>query len=161
SDTPVSFGAEKNPAIFIYDTSGPYTDPNVKIDIRSGLAPLRQPWILERNDTEEMTGPTSRYGRERIADPKLAQLRFNLMRRPPQALPGRNVTQMHYARRGIITPEMEYIAIRENQRLDALPEMVRRQHPGQSYGAAIPREITPEFVRAEVACGRAIIPANI
>ncbi|MGH6691760.1 MAG: phosphomethylpyrimidine synthase ThiC, partial [Gammaproteobacteria bacterium] len=119
SDTPASFGAEANPAIFVYDTSGPYTDPSVRIDIRSGLAPLRSAWIEERNDTEALEGPTSRYGRERLADPKLAQLRFNLKRNPRRARPGMNVTQMHYARRGLITPEMEFIAIRENQRVDA------------------------------------------
>jgi phosphomethylpyrimidine synthase len=161
SDTPASFGAEGNPAIFVYDTSGPYTDPAVTIDIRSGLAPLRSAWIEERNDTEALEGPTSRYGRERLADPKLAQLRFNLKRNPRRARPGMNVTQMHYARRGLITPEMEFIAIRENQRIDALSELLRRQHPGEALGAAIPKRITPEFVRDEVARGRAIIPANI
>jgi phosphomethylpyrimidine synthase len=161
SDTPASFGAEKNPPIFVYDTSGPYTDPAVKIDIRSGLAPLRQKWIEERNDTEALDGPTSRYGRERLADAKLAQLRFNLKRNPRRAKAGRNVSQMHYARRGMITPEMEYIAIRENQRLDALSALITRQHKGESFGAAIPGIITPEFVRDEVARGRAIIPANI
>ena len=161
SDTPASFGAEGNPAIFVYDTSGPYTDPSAKIDIRSGLAPLRSKWIEERNDTETLDGPTSRYGRERLADPKLAQLRFNLKRNPRRAKAGMNVTQMHYARRGIITPEMEFIAIRENQRIDALSELLRRQHPGQDFGASIPKAITPEFVRDEVARGRAIIPANI
>jgi phosphomethylpyrimidine synthase len=161
SDTPASFGAEKNPPIFVYDTSGPYTDPAVKIDIRSGLAPLRQKWIEERGDTEELAGPSSRYGRERLADPRLAQLRFNLKRNPRRAKAGRNVSQMHYARRGMITPEMEYIAIRENQRLDALSQLVTRQHAGESFGAAIQKMITPEFVREEVARGRAIIPANI
>ena len=170
SDTPVHFGAtaagraapaEKNPALFVYDTSGPYTDPAVKIDIRSGLAPLRQAWIEERNDTETLEGPSSRYGRERLADPKLAQLRFNLKRQPRRARAGMNVTQMHYARRGIVTPEMEFIAIRENQRRDLLSDLITRQHRGESFGAAIPREITPEFVRDEVARGRAIIPANI
>jgi phosphomethylpyrimidine synthase len=161
SDTPASFGAEGNPAIFVYDTSGPYTDPSVKIDIRSGLAPLRSRWIEERNDTEALEGPTSRYGRERLADPKLAQLRFNLKRHPRRAKAGMNVTQMHYARRGIVTPEMEFIAIRENQRIDMLSELLRRQHPGQDFGAAIPKSITPEFVCDEVARGRAIIPANI
>jgi phosphomethylpyrimidine synthase len=165
SDTPASFGAEGNPAIFVYDTSGPYTDPSVKIDIRSGLAPLRSRWIEERNDTEALEGPTSRYGRERLADPKLAQLRFNLKRHPRRAKAGMNVTQMHYARRGIVTPEMEFIAIRENQRLDALSDLLRRQHPGQAFGAAsfptCAKAITPEFVRGEVARGRAIIPANV
>ncbi|HSE00667.1 MAG TPA: phosphomethylpyrimidine synthase ThiC, partial [Burkholderiales bacterium] len=161
TDTPAAFGAEKNPAIFVYDTSGPYTDPSVRIDIRSGLAPLRSGWIEERSDTEALEGPTSRYGRERLSDPKLAQLRFNLKRHPRRAKAGMNVTQMHYARRGIVTPEMEFIAIRENQRIDMLSELLRRQHPGQDFGAAIPKSITPEFVRDEVARGRAIIPANI
>ena len=114
SDTPASFGAEKNPPVYVYDTSGPYTDPAVKIDIRSGLAALRAAWIAERNDTEELAGPTSAYGTERLNDPKLAELRFNLHRKPRRAIAGKNVTQMHYAKQGIITPEMEYIAIREN-----------------------------------------------
>ncbi|MEO0315881.1 MAG: phosphomethylpyrimidine synthase ThiC [Pseudomonadota bacterium] len=175
SDTPASFGAEKNPPVYVYDTSGPYTDPSVKIDIRSGLPALRAAWIAERNDTEELAGPTSQYGIERLNDPKLAELRFNLHRKPRRAKAGKNVTQMHYARQGIITPEMEYIAIRENLRRQEyieslktsgpngakLAELMGRQHPGQSYGAAIPAEITPEFVRSEVARGRAIIPNNI
>jgi len=161
SDTPASFGAEKNPPIFVYDTSGPYTDPSVKIDIRSGLAPLRARWIEERNDTEELSGPTSRYGQERLADPKLATLRFNLHRKPRRAKAGMNVTQMHYARKGIVTPEMEFIAIRETQRREGLPDLVTRQHPGESFGASIPKVITPQFVRDEVARGRAIIPNNI
>ena len=179
SDTPASFGAEKNPPIFVYDCSGPYTDPSVKIDIRSGLAPLRQPWIEERNDTEMLDGPTSKYGVERLNDPKLAELRFNLKRKPRRAKTGGNlsgnVTQMHYARRGIITPEMEFIAIRENlereRYIESLKaggktgarmlELLVRQHRGESFGAAIPERITPEFVRDEVARGRAIIPANI
>jgi phosphomethylpyrimidine synthase len=145
----------------VYDTSGPYTDPAVKIDIRSGLAPLREKWIVERNDTELLPDLTSAYGRSRAADPKLAELRFNLKRRPRRAKAGMNVSQMHYARKGIITPEMEYIAIRETQRRDGLSELITRQHPGQSFGAAIPQVITPEFVRDEIARGRAIIPANI
>ncbi len=175
ADTPASFGAEKNPPIHVYDTSGPYTDPAASIDIRSGLAALRAAWIAERNDSEELPGPSSQYGVERLNDPALAELRFNLKRQPRRALAGRNVTQMHYARAGLITPEMEYIAIRENlQRQEylaslkasgpmgnKLAELMGRQHPGQSFGAAIPAEITPEFVRAEVARGRAIIPANI
>src|SRR5215467_3485235 len=161
SDTPASFGAETNPPVYVYDTSGPYTDPQVRIDIRQGLAALRAAWIAERGDSEQLPGPTSRYGRERLADPKLADLRFDLKRRPRRATAGRCVTQMHYARRGIVTPEMEYIAIRENQRRDSLSELMTRQHPGESYGAAIQKLITPEFVRDEVARGRAIIPANI
>jgi len=175
SDTSASFGAEKNPPVYVYDTSGPYTDPQAKIDIRNGLAPLRAKWIEERGDTEALSGPTSRFGVERLLDPKLTELRFNLQRKPRRAKPGMNVSQMHYARRGMVTPEMEYIAIRENlQRrvyIDSLrtsgpqgaklAELMARQHPGQSFGAAIPEEITPEFVRDEVARGRAIIPANI
>ncbi|MDB5797206.1 MAG: thiC [Paucimonas sp.] len=175
SDTPASMGAEKNPPVFVYDTSGPYTDPAVKIDIRSGLAPVRAGWIAERGDTEELAGPSSAFGVERLNDPKLAELRFNLHRKPRRAMAGKNVTQMHYARQGIITPEMEYIALRENlqrqQYIESLKasgptgqrlaDLMGRQHPGQSYGAAIPAEITPEFVRSEVARGRAIIPANI
>jgi phosphomethylpyrimidine synthase len=161
SDTPASFGAERNPPIFVYDTSGPYTDPAAKIDIRSGLSPLRQKWIKERGDTVELDGPSSLYGKERLADGKLASLRFNLRRKPRRARPGMNVTQMHYARRGIVTPEMEFIAIRENQRREGLAELLTRQHGGEHFGAAIPKLITPEFVRDEVARGRAIIPVNV
>jgi phosphomethylpyrimidine synthase len=161
SDTPASFGAEKNPPIYVYDTSGPYTDPAARIDIRSGLPALRARWIDERGDTAELPGPTSRYGRERLADPKLASLRFDLERKPRRARSGMNVTQMHYARRGMITPEMEFIALRENQRREALTELLTRQHRGEHFGAALRAEITPEFVREEVARGRAIIPANI
>jgi phosphomethylpyrimidine synthase len=161
SDTPAAMGHEKNPPIFVYDTSGPYTDPAVKIDIRSGLAPLRQKWIEERNDTEVMSGPSSQYGKERLADPKLASLRFNLHRQPRRAKAGMNVSQMHYARKGIITPEMEYIAIRENQKCEGLIALLTKQHPGHNFGASIPKAITPEFVRDEVARGRAIIPMNI
>ncbi len=175
SATPASFGREDNPPVYVYDTSGPYTDPEVRIDIRSGLSPLRQNWILERNDTEELAGPSSKYGIERLNDAKLAELRFNLARKPRRAKSGMNVSQMHYARRGMITPEMEYIAIRENLRRrdyiaalrasgpqgNKLADLMGRQHRGESFGAAIPEEITAEFVRSEVARGRAIIPANI
>jgi phosphomethylpyrimidine synthase len=179
SDTPASFGHEKNPPIYVYDTSGPYTDPDVQIDIRSGLATPRLPWILERGDTEELDGPTSAYGKERLNDAALAELRFNLTRKPRRARANPNgagnVTQMHYARQGIITPEMEFVAIRENMRRkeylaelkasgpmgERMAEMMGRQHPGQNYGASTPAEITPEFVREEIARGRAIIPANI
>ncbi|HEY8250240.1 MAG TPA: phosphomethylpyrimidine synthase ThiC, partial [Burkholderiales bacterium] len=144
-----------NPPIAVYDTSGPYTDPAAKIDIRKGLFPLRQDWIEARGDTQLLENPTSAYGRKRLEDPRLAELRFDLGRKPRR---GKCVTQMHYARKGIITPEMEFIALRENQRLiDSLSV----QHPGQSFGAATPKEITPEFVRSEVARGRAIIPANV
>ena len=161
SDTPASFGAERNPPMFVYDTSGPYTDPRADIDIRNGLAPMRERWIEERADTELMAGPTSIYGRARLDDAKLAEMRFNLQRTPRRARSGANVSQMHYARKGIITPEMEFIAIRENQRRDALPELITRQHAGEPFGAMLPKEITAEFVRDEVARGRAIIPANI
>ena len=173
SDTPTMFGGEKNPPVYIYDCSGPYTDPAVKIDIRSGLSPLREPWITGRKDTEILSGPSSSFGKERLVDPKLAEMRFNLKRQPRRGKS--NVTQMHYARRGIVTPEMEFIAIRENlqreQYLESLKaagktgekmlELLGRQHPGQSFGAYIPARIDAEFVRSEVARGRAIIPANI
>ncbi len=161
SDTPSAFGAEKNPPVVVYDTSGPYTDPAVNIDIRNGLPALRAGWIAERNDTEQLDGPTSDFGKLRKEDPKLPEMRFNLTRKPLRAKPGKNVSQMHYARRGIITPEMEYIAIRENQRRENMSELLQTQHAGHHFGASIPKVITPEFVRDEVARGRAIIPANI
>jgi len=161
SDTPAAMGAEKNPSVFVYDTSGPYTDPDVRIDIRKGLPALRQRWIEERGDTEELAQLSSAYGRSREADPALAALRFDLRRRPRRAKAGMNVSQMHYARKGIVTPEMEFIAIRENQRRENLSELILRQHPGETFGASIPKIITPEFVRDEVARGRAVIPANI
>ncbi len=180
ADTPVSSfantRAEPNPPIFVYDCSGPYTDPAAKIDIRSGLPALRAGWIAERGDTVQLADLSSEYGRQRAADPALDELRFpGLHRKPLRAKAGMNVTQMHYARRGIITPEMEYIAIRENLRRAEYIESLKnagptgqkmaavlgRQHPGQNFGASIPGEITPEFVRDEVARGRAIIPANI
>jgi phosphomethylpyrimidine synthase len=173
SDTPGMFGGEKNPPVYVYDCSGPYTDPAAKIDIRNGLPALREPWILERKDTELLPGPSSAFGRERLADPKLAELRFNLKRFPRKGKT--NVTQMRYARKGIVTPEMEFIAVRENlqreQYVESLKaggktgekmlELMMKQHRGESFGAAIPQLITPEFVRSEVARGRAIIPANI
>jgi phosphomethylpyrimidine synthase len=161
SDTPAGMGAEKNPPIYVYDTSGPYSDPQANIDIRQGLPALRAEWIDERGDSETLAGLTSSYGQERAADPALAAMRFDLKHRPRRAKAGANVSQMHYARRGIVTPEMEYIAIRETQRRDGLPELLLRQHAGEPFGAAIPQLITPEFVRSEVARGRAIIPANI
>ena len=162
SDTPASFGTEKNAPLTIYDTSGPYTDPDADIDLMAGLPRAREPWIEGRGDTVLLDRPSSEFGRKRIADPKLAALRFEHIQRPRRALPGANVTQMHYARRGIVTPEMEYIAIRENLRREQVRDRVLLvQHPGQSFGAAIPERVTPEFVRDEVARGRAIIPANI
>ncbi len=147
-----------NPSVISYDTSGPYTDTSVTIDIRQGLAPIRLPWILERNDVNELEHISSRYGKLRLADKKLDSLRFRHLRKPLRAQLKCNVSQMHYARRGIITPEMEFIAIRENQRLE---QSADQQHAGQSFGASIPSQITPEFVRDEVARGRAVIPANI
>src|SRR5437868_6201686 len=148
-----------NAPVIVSDTSGPYTDPEARIDIRKGLPALREPWITARRDTTLLDGPTSEYGRRRLADAKLAELRFDLHRQPRRAHLAKGcVTQMHYARRGIVTPEMEFIALRENQRLIAGLEA---QHAGESFGAQLPRQVTPEFVRDEVARGRAIIPANI
>ena len=161
SDTPTGHGAEQNPPMYLYDTSGPYTDPSVTIDLRWGLPALRAGWIDERQDTEWLEGPSSLYGQRRQSDPELLKLRFEHIQRPRRAKPGSNVTQMHYARRGVVTAEMEFIAIRENQRMEAMAEIYREQHPGESFGAAIPKLITPEFVRDEVARGRAIIPNNI
>ncbi|MBS1155896.1 MAG: phosphomethylpyrimidine synthase ThiC [Proteobacteria bacterium] len=175
TDTPDSFGGEKNPPIYVYDTSGPYTDPNAQIDVRKGLAPQRAAWIDERNDTEVLSQLTSEYGRAREADKSLDDLRFELTRQPRRAKAGKNVSQMHYARQGIITPEMEYVAIRENMlreeyvaslkatgpKGEKMAAFMTRQHPGQNYGASIPEKITPEFVRDEIARGRAIIPNNI
>jgi phosphomethylpyrimidine synthase len=159
----------ENPPVTVYDTSGPYTDPAAEIDLGRGLPPLRQDWIRGRGDVEELADVSSEYGRRRAADPKLAAVRFPHLRRPLCARPGANVTQMHYARLGVVTPEMEFIAIRENQRREAARETLGgrawgggvAQHPGAPLGAAIPAVMTPEFVRDEVARGRAIIPANI
>ncbi|MDX5444824.1 MAG: phosphomethylpyrimidine synthase ThiC [Zoogloeaceae bacterium] len=176
SDTSESMGFERNPPVYVYDCSGPYTDPTARIDIRSGLPALRQAWIEERGDTEQLADLSSEFGRMRAADKSLDELRFpDLHRHPRRAKAGANVSQMHYARRGIITPEMEYVAIRENLNREKyieslraagpkgqkMADMMLRQHPGQSYGASLPATITPEFVRDEVARGRAIIPANI
>jgi len=160
--TPTLFGGEDNPPIVVYDTSGPYTDPEHAVDLARGLPALRAGWIAERGDVERLDGLSSSFGRARADDARLDPIRFALSRMPMRAKPGANVTQMHYARRGIVTPEMEYIAIRENQRIDALVDSaLRAQHPGESFGASLPSRITPEFVRDEVARGRAIIPANI
>jgi phosphomethylpyrimidine synthase len=163
-DTPTAMGGEANAPLYVYDTSGPYTDPDVVIDVRKGLAPLRSAWIDERGDTEQLSRLSSEYGRAREADLRLDELRFELTRKPRRATEGKNVTQLHYARQGIITPEMEYIAIRENMKLakaQAEGHLVAQQHPGHSFGARLPNEITAEFVRQEVAEGRAIIPCNI
>ena len=155
-------GAEKdvtlNPPVTLYDTSGPYTDPSVAIEIRRGLSPIRIDWIRDRNDVEDLAQVSSRYGKLRLADHRLDALRFKHLRRPMRARVGSNVSQMHYARRGVITPEMEFVAIRENQRME---RELDHQHPGNSWGASLPPRITPEFVRDEVARGRAVIPANV
>ena len=163
TDTPVGgFGkaeGEKNPPFYVYDTSGVYTDPNVKIDLTKGLPKLRQAWIEARGDTEQLAKLSSQYGNERANDIATANLRFGHIDKPRRAINGKNVTQMHYAKQGIITPEMEYIAIRETQKQHDLTD--GRQHAGNNFGANTPKLITPEFVRAEVAAGRAIIPNNI
>ncbi len=163
SDTVLENGVhELNPPVMVYDSSGLYTDPNVTIDVRQGLPNMRTAWIEERGDTEILPTVTSHYGQSRQADINLKVLRFTAQSPPRRAKVGHNVTQMHYARCGIITPEMEFIAIRENQRLqEVCDSQLLAQHPGESFGAAIPKVITPEFVRDEVARGRAIIPANI
>lgn len=154
-------GADQQRSVLVYDTSGPYTDPDVSIDIRAGLQEIRKAWIEERGDTENLEEQTSLYGKKRAADLNLDHLRFSHIRTPKRAKSGMNVTQMHYAKKGVITPEMEFVAIRENLRLEQASELLGQQHPGESFGAAIPKVITPEFVRDEVARGRAVIPANI
>ncbi|ARC42061.1 MULTISPECIES: phosphomethylpyrimidine synthase ThiC [Citrobacter] len=153
---------EENEAVPVYDTSGPYGDPDVAINVQQGLAKLRQPWIVARNDSEELDVRSSAYTKERLADDGLDELRFTGLLTPKRAKAGKRVTQLHYARQGIVTPEMEFIAIRENMGRERIrSEVLRHQHPGMSFGARLPENITPEFVRDEVAAGRAIIPANI
>jgi phosphomethylpyrimidine synthase len=166
--TPTGFSGtgsrgEINAPVCVYDTSGPYTDPDVTIDVRKGLADVRSPWIESRADTERLPGLTSNFGQERLADAELTKLRFAHVRNPRRAKAGANVSQMHYARQGIITAEMEYVALRENMKLQEARAagLLTQQHPGHSFGASIPKEITAEFVREEIARGRAIIPANI
>ena len=161
--TPTDFGGEINAPVTVYDTSGPYTDPNVTFDVRKGLADVRSAWIEDRGDTEKLPGLSSEFGQRRLNDAELTKMRFAHVRNPRRAKTGHNVSQMHYAKQGIITPEMEYVAIRENMKLAEAREagLLNEQHAGHSFGAAIPKEITPEFVRSEVARGRAIIPANI
>lgn len=158
ADTSSSFGEEKNPDVYVYDCSGVYTDPTATINLRKGLPDVRSVWIKEREDTEVLDGPSSKFGQLRQGDPELASLRFEHIHSPRRAKAGANVSQMHYAKKGIITPEMEYIAIRENMKRS---EINAEQHPGESFGASIPTDITAEFVRDEIARGRAIIPANI
>jgi phosphomethylpyrimidine synthase len=162
AQTPGLFGGEENPPIAVYDTSGPYTDPDYRVDLVAGLPAMRAPWIADRDDTETLPGLSSEFSRRHAEAPELAALRFPSRRTPRRAKAGANVSQMHYARRGIITPEMEYIAIRENQKIEALAgSALLNQHPGESFGASLPKKITAEFVRDEVARGRAIIPNNI
>jgi phosphomethylpyrimidine synthase len=164
SDTPKLFGAEKNPPFVVYDTSGVYTDPSATIDLAAGLPALRARWIEERGDTEQLVGLSSEFGRKRAGDSKLDEVRFPRLHAPRCAKAGANVSQMYYAKRGIITPEMEYIAIRENARVEEMAAAYGgklRRHEGESFGASLPGLITPEFVRDEVARGRAIIPNNI
>ena len=162
AQTPGLFGGEENPPIAVYDTSGPYTDPDYQVDLVAGLPAMRAPWIADRGDTEALPGLSSEFSRRHAEAPELAAMRFPTRRTPRRAKAGANVSQMHYARRGIITPEMEYIAIRENQKIEALAgSALLNQHPGESFGASVPKKITAEFVRDEVARGRAIIPNNI
>jgi len=153
---------EKNDPIRVYDTSGPYTDPDFELNVRKGLPKFRQAWITGRGDTELLDHKSSQFAQQRMADEGLDHIRFEHLPQVRRAKAGQNVTQMHYARQGIITPEMEYIAIRENMgRAEVRKELLAQQHPGQSFGASIPEFITPEFVRDEVARGRAVIPNNI
>ncbi|NGM72245.1 phosphomethylpyrimidine synthase ThiC [Sphingobacterium sp. SGL-16] len=156
---------EMNPPVTVYDTSGPYTDVHADIDVRSGLPRIREQWILDRGDVDILPDFSSEYGKERLADKKLDHLRFQYLANPKRAKIGKNVTQLYYAKQGIITPEMEYVAIRENQRIEQLENATKgiaHQHEGESFGANTPKgKITPEFVRAEIAAGRAIIPNNI
>ena len=159
TETPTGLGGEYNPPVMVYDTSGVYTDPDVQIDLNQGLPSVRQTWIEERDDTDVLSSLSSDFGQARLKDIRTADIRFAHIQNPRRAKAGQNVTQMHYAKQGIITPEMEYIAIRENQR--QCNDVDMRQHAGQNFGAQNLREITPEFVRQEVAAGRAIIPANI
>ncbi|MBV6286433.1 phosphomethylpyrimidine synthase ThiC [Pseudomonas aegrilactucae] len=162
-DTPTDFGGELNAPVLVYDTSGPYTDPTVQIDVRKGLGDVRSAWIDARGDTERLGGLSSNFGKMRLNDVELTKLRFAHVRNPRRARAGANVSQMHYARQGIITAEMEYVAIRENMKLQEARAagLLDQQHAGHSFGASIPKEITAEFVREEIARGRAIIPANI
>ncbi len=156
-------GEEINPPILIYDTSGPYTDPNSEIDLSKGLVPLRTNWIEKRKDTEILTERTSTFAKQLDISRELKSLTYPNLPQPRKAKQGNNVSQMHYARKGIITPEMEYIALRENQGLEQARQrgLLDNFHKGESFGAMLPSEFTPEFVREEVARGRAIIPSNI
>lgn len=166
SPTHHSRGIEENPPLPVYDSSGPFSDPDRSVDIMEGLPKLRSHWIEERSDTEYLHGLSSEFGRQRANDLLTFELRFPSRPRPRRALRGRNVTQMHYARKGIVTPEMEFVALRESMRLEELRSdpayaLLHRAHPGRDFGANLHTQITPEFVRDEVAAGRAIIPANV
>lgn len=167
SPTRLSNGkTEENFPVTVYDTSGPFTDPDIIVDLKKGLLRLREDWILQRGDVEQLSDFTSEYCRQRLTDPRLDDLRFQHLKKPMKAKPGKNVSQMYYAKQGVITPEMEYVAIRENQRIDLLEQQadkqLTQQHEGYSFGANTPKGyITPEFVRDEIAAGRAILPANI
>ncbi|WP_459210016.1 phosphomethylpyrimidine synthase ThiC [Aquimarina rhabdastrellae] len=162
SDTIDSLTKKKTPnePVTVYDTSGPYTDPTKEINVHNGIERIREQWILDREDVEELDAFTSEYCNMRLQDKSLDHLRFNHNHKPKRAKKGKNVSQMYYAKQGIITPEMEYVAIRENQRIDEMTRL-SKQHPGQDFGASIPEKITPEFVREEIARGRAVIPSNI
>jgi phosphomethylpyrimidine synthase len=162
SDTKHSMTGKMTPnePVTVYDTSGPYTDPNKEINVHQGIERIREQWILDRQDVEQLPSFSSEYCNKRLNDSSLDHMRFSLLKNPYRAKEGKNVTQLHYAKKGIITPEMEYIAIRENQRIDKITE-IRKQHKGEHFGASIPDKITPEFVREEVARGRAVIPSNI
>lgn len=162
SDTKDSLTGKLTPnePVTVYDTSGPYTDPEKKINVHNGIERIREPWILDRGDVERLEGFSSEYCNQRLNDSSLDHMRFSHLKTPLRAKKGKNVTQLHYAKQGVITPEMEYIAIRENQRIDEMTE-ITKQHKGEHFGAAIPPKITPEFVRDEVARGRAVIPSNI
>ena len=175
TDTVQKFGKDaekvlKNPSVTVYDTSGPYTDPDFEIDLKKGLPRLRESWIVKRGDVEQLSESSSEYCSVRQADKSLDYLRFEHIAKPYRAKIGANVSQMHYAKKGIVTPEMEYVAIRENQRIDEYNEQLSardretlcHQHQGQSFGAATPKSrITAEFVRDEIALGRAVLPSNI
>ena len=161
--SPTKFNGKEieNPSVTVYDTSGPFTDPNIDIDVKKGLPKIREKWILDRGDVEQLDGMSSAYGNERLKDKELDALRFVKIEKPLRAKKGANVSQMYYAKKGIITHEMEYIAIRENQKIEQVKNK-GVEHPGNSWGALTPKsKITPEFVRSEIAAGRAIIPNNI
>ncbi|TYB78013.1 phosphomethylpyrimidine synthase ThiC [Bizionia saleffrena] len=149
-----------NEPVTIYDTSGPYTDPNKDVNVHNGIERIREQWILDRGNVEQLNSFSSQYCNERLNDKSLDHLRFGQLKNPMRAKKGENVSQMHYAKKGIITPEMEYVAIRENQRIEEITRL-SVQHPGQDFGASIPAKITPEFVRDEIARGRAVLPSNI